>query len=50
MAERMWVYAGGNGSGEFLNVLPGDKARAAGELADEYEQAREREPGMRPRD
>ena len=40
-----------------LNTLPGDKAilvserkpktcRAAGEQADEYEQAREREPGM----
>ena len=46
---------------QFLNTLPGDKAiwvserkpktcRTAGEQADEYEQAREREPGMRPRD
>ena len=43
---------------QFLNPIPGDKAiwvserkpkrgRAAGEQADEYEQAREREPGMR---
>ena len=43
---------------QFLNPLPGDQAiwvserkpkrgRAAGEQANEYEQAREREPGMR---
>ena len=43
---------------QFLNALPKDKViwvsekkpktyRAAGELADEYEQARKREPGMR---